>query len=58
MTVYYKCKVCGQNHKSPIGFGDMKSFDTSKLVNNAFQCPKTRKMASYNKEDMVWKDPQ
>ena len=56
VAVYYKCKVCGQEHKSPIAFGDKKSFESSKLVNNAFQCPKTGKMAGYNKEDMFWKE--
>jgi hypothetical protein len=56
VAVYYKCKICEQEHKSPIAFGDKKSFESSKLVNNAFQCPKTGKMAGYNKEDMFWKE--
>ena len=56
MAVYYKCKICGEEHKSPIAFGDKKSFESSTLVNNKFQCPKTRKLASYDKKDMLWKE--
>ncbi len=56
MAVFFKCKSCGQLHPSPIAFGDKKSFDTSTMQNNQFQCPKTSKMASYDKKDMVWKD--
>ncbi len=54
MAVYYKCKVCGEEHKSPIAFGDKKSFESSVLVGNAFQCPKTGKVAGYDKKDMFW----
>jgi hypothetical protein len=56
MTVYYRCKICGENHPSPIGFGDKKSFETSTLENNSYQCPKTGKSAVYDKKDMFWKD--
>ena len=56
MAVFFKCKSCSQLHASPIAFGDKKSFDTSTMQNNQFQCPKTGKMASYDKKDMVWKD--
>ncbi len=56
MAVFFKCKNCGQLHPSPIAFGDRKSFDTSTMQGNQLQCPKTGKMASYDKKDMVWKD--
>ena len=56
MAVFFKCKNCGELHPSPIGFGDKKSFDTSQLIGNGFQCPKTGKMSTYDKKDMVWKD--
>lgn len=56
MPVYYKCKICGKEHPSPIAFGDKQSFERSTLKNNSFQCPKTGKSATYDKEDMVWKD--
>lgn len=54
--VYYKCKICDEEHKSPIAFGDERSFKSSTLVSNRFQCPKTGESASYDKEDMFWKE--
>lgn len=56
MAVYYKCKICGEEHPSPIVFNDKKSFQSSTLTGNSFQCPKTGKLESYDKEDMLWKD--
>ena len=56
MDVYYRCKICGEEHLSPIGFGDKKSFKTSTLENNSFQCTKTGKSAVYDKKDMFWKN--
>ena len=40
MAGYYKCKICGEEHPSPIAFGDKASFDIATLENNSFQCPK------------------
>lgn len=56
MAVFFKCKSCGQLHPSPIAFGDKKSFDAASLSGNGLQCPKTGKMDTYDKKDMVWKD--
>jgi len=56
MAVYYKCKICGEEHHSPIAFGDKKSFQSSTLNGNSFQCPKTGKLERYNKKDMLWKE--
>jgi hypothetical protein len=56
MAVFFKCKICGQEHKSPIAFGNKQSFDSSSLSNNVFQCAKTGKPASYDKKDMFWKE--
>jgi len=56
MPVYYKCKICDEEHPSPIAFGDKASFDTANLKNNNFQCPKTGQSALYSKEDMFWKE--
>jgi hypothetical protein len=56
MAVFLKCKSCGQLHASPIAFGDKSSFDTSTMKGNGFQCPKTGKMDTYDKKDMLWKD--
>jgi transcription initiation factor IIE alpha subunit len=56
VPVYYKCKICDEEHPSPIAFGDKASFDTATLKNNNFQCPKTGTSALYDKEDMFWRD--
>lgn len=56
MPVYYKCKVCGNDHPSPIAFGDKGSFDSGTLAGNSFQCPEKGESALYDKEDMFWKD--
>lgn len=56
MAVYYRCKVCGGEHPSPIAMADRRSLDTSSFSNNGFQCPKTGEMATYDKKDMFWKD--
>lgn len=55
MAVYYRCKICGGEHPSPIAFGDRESFESTALESNTFQCPKTEQSAIYNKEDMFWK---
>ena len=56
MPVYYRCKSCGEEHPSPIGFGDRQSFETNSMSGNKFQCPTSGKSASYDKGDMVWRD--
>lgn len=56
MGVYFRCKNCGKEHLSPIGFGSEKTFDSTTLIDNLLQCPTTHKMASYDKKDMFWKD--
>jgi len=56
MPVYYRCKACGKEHPSPIGFGDKRSFETTTLENNSFQCPEKRRSDNYDKKDMFWKD--
>lgn len=56
MAVYYRCKSCGGEHPSPIAFGDKRTFESSTLTNNGFQCLKTGASASYDKKDMFWKD--
>jgi len=56
MAVYYKCKICGEEHLSPIAFVDKKSFESAALEGNSFQCSKTKQLAIYDKKDMFWKD--
>jgi hypothetical protein len=56
MGAYFRCKSCGKEHLSPIAFGDKKSFESTTLEGNQFQCPKTGKMGLYDKKDMFWKE--
>lgn len=56
MAVYYRCKICGEEHLSPISFGDKDSFESASLQNNSFQCPKTGQSATYDKGDMFWQE--
>lgn len=56
MTVCFRCKACGGEHKSPIAFGDKKSFESSTLVDNKFRCPKIGRLDSYDKKDLFWKE--
>lgn len=56
MGVYFRCKFCGKEHRSPIAFGNRKSFETAELKENSFQCPITQKSGIYNKTDMFWKE--
>jgi hypothetical protein len=56
MPVYYKCKICGGEHPSPIIFRNEESFDSSTLWGESFQCPVKGESAIYNKEDMLWQD--
>ncbi len=56
MAVFFKCKICGGEHRSPIAFGSKQSFGSSSLSNSVFQCPKMGKSGSYDKKDMLWKE--
>jgi len=56
MAVYYRCKLCGEEHPSPIAFRDKGSFESATIQSNTFQCPKTKQSASYDKDDMFWKE--
>lgn len=49
------CPNCKKIFKSPIAFGDRKSFETALLARNAVNCPKCGKMVSCNKENMIFK---
>lgn len=58
MGIYFKCKICGGEHPSPIAFGDKESFESSGISGNSFDCPKIGEAAIYNKEDMFWKEEE
>jgi len=57
MTVYFRCKNCDEEHRSPIQM-DKKSWEDPNNIfqDNSLQCPKTLKSALYNKKDLFWKD--
>ncbi len=57
MTVYFRCKNCDEEHRSPIQM-DKKSWEDPNNIfqDNSLQCPKTIKSALYSKEDMFWRD--
>jgi len=56
MAVFFKCKICGGEHRSPIAFGSKQSFGSSSLFNNVFQCPKMGKSANHDKKGVFWKE--
>jgi len=56
MPVYYKCKVCEDEHPASIGIDDKRAFDSSTLMTLSLQCPVKGESAIYDKEDMFWKD--
>jgi len=57
MTVYFRCKNCDEEHRSPIQM-DKKSWEDPNHIfhDNSLQCPKTIKSALYSKKDTFWKD--
>jgi hypothetical protein len=56
MPVYYKCRVCEDEHLSPIVIDDKRAFQSSSLMTLSFHCPVRGKSAIYDKDDMFWKD--
>ncbi len=56
MAVYYRCKVCAEEHRSPIDFDDQQAFEAGELEHDSFVCPHTHQMEVYEKSDMYWKD--
>jgi len=56
MSVYFKCKSCHDEHRSPAGFVDRLSFDASPMRDALFTCHDTGRTNSYAKKDMYWRD--
>jgi len=56
MPVYYKCKVCEDEHPSPISIDDKRAFESSSMMTICFRCPVKGESAIYDKEDMFWRD--
>lgn len=53
MPVFYKCKICGEKHPSPVAY-TKESFDESTILSQTFTCPKTGQAAKYDLIDMFW----
>jgi len=56
MSVYFKCKSCQDEHRSPAGFVDRGSFDASAMREALFTCHGTGRTNGYVKNDMYWRD--
>jgi hypothetical protein len=56
MSVYFKCKSCQHEHRSPAGFLDRGSFDASPMRDALLTCPGTGRTNSYVRKDMYWRD--
>ena len=50
------CPKCKFIFKSPIAFGDRKSFESSKLEGNIVSCPNCKSIIPCNKENMIFKE--
>jgi hypothetical protein len=51
MPVYFKCKICGEKHPSPVAF-TKESFEESTIFSHTFKCPKTGQATKYDLIDM------
>ena len=58
MSIYFKCKSCQSEHRSPAGFLDQLSFDASPMPESHFRCVTTGRTALYGKQDMYWREEQ
>ena len=55
MPVFYKCKICGEKHPSPVAY-TKESLDSSTITGQIFKCPKTGQAAKYDLIDLFWED--
>ena len=57
MAMYFKCKICGEEHQAPITVSSYNSFKTrTDVAGMSFNCIARWKFASYEKDDLYWKD--
>ena len=49
-----RCLNCSALFRSPIQFGDARTFQTSGLAGNQVQCPACGKMTGCNKKNMIF----
>ena len=55
MPVFFQCKSCEGEHRSPENFVDRQSFDASPMADLRYSCRITGAMTSYRKSDMYWR---
>jgi len=55
MTVFFRCKSCESEHRSPAGFADRQSFEASVMSELRFVCRITGASTSYSKADLYWR---
>jgi len=56
MAVYYKCKICGGEHKAPMDIGSASDFESRDISGTIIYCPPRWTAASYERNDFFWKD--
>lgn len=56
MPILFKCKACGAEQVSPIGFATRKAFESSVVHENSFQCSTCTTAGKYDKKDFYWRD--
>ena len=55
MPVFFQCKSCEGEHRSPTRFVDRQSFEASPMPELRFVCRITGAATSYRKADMYWR---
>jgi hypothetical protein len=55
MAVFFQCKSCEGEHRSPARFADKQSFEASPMPELRFVCRITGAATSYCKTDMYWR---
>jgi len=55
MSVYFQCKSCDAEHRSPARFIDRQSFDVSAMPELQHECRITGALTRYEKKDMYWR---
>lgn len=54
MAVFYKCKICGEQHKANMNLHDKLAFERTDIKPADFTCEMRWKMATYDKSELFW----
>lgn len=55
VPVFFLCKSCDGEHRSPAPFVDRQAFDGSSMTELRYRCRITGAVTSYRKTDMYWR---